>query len=51
MPYLDLCSLTKDVLARPHYDELLKHPMIQEYEVKPVDVGAWLTDIEKTVGL
>lgn len=49
--YLSFCSLTKDVLVRPHYDELLEHPLIKEYETKPVDVGAWLRDVEATVGL
>lgn len=49
--YLFFHSLTKDVLVRPHYDELLEHPLIKEYETKPVDVGAWLRDVEATVGL
>ncbi len=44
-------SLTKDVKERPRYRELLEHTLIKEYEEKPVDVGAWLRDIEKTVGL
>lgn len=48
--FLSQC-LTKDVEVRPHYAELLKHPLIKEYETKPVDVGAWLRDVEKTVGL
>lgn len=48
--FLSQC-LSKDVTARPHYAKLLEHPLILEYEIKPVDVGAWLRDVEKTVGL
>lgn len=44
-------SLTKDVDVRPHYAELLEHPLIKEYETKPVNVGEWLRDVEKTIGL
>ena len=55
MSFLDMCvyvhSLTKDVLIRPHYEELLGHPLIKEYEIKPVDVGAWVRGIDDMVGL
>lgn len=51
MVFMFLSSLTKDFTVRPHYSELLEHPLIKEFEVKPVDVGAWLRDVEKTVGL
>ena len=43
-------SLRKEVEKRPHYPELLQHPLIKEYESKPVDVGVWFQDICKTIG-
>ena len=48
---LMLCSLTKEVGVRPRYDKLLEHPLIKDYDEKEVDVGAWLRDVDKTVGL
>lgn len=41
-------SLTKDVEKRPHYSELLTHPLILEYETKPVDIGLWYQEVCKT---
>ena len=49
--FFHLYSLAKEVLTRPHYDDLLGHPLIVEYEEKPVDIGEWLQGIERTVGL
>ena len=43
-------SLTKDVEKRPHYSELLAHPLILEYETKPVDIGLWYQEVCKTHG-
>lgn len=48
---MPLLSLTKDVDTRPRYAELVEHPLIKEYETKAVNVGEWLRDVEKTVGL
>ena len=39
-------SLKKEVKDRPYYSELLGHPLVKEYEMKPVDVVVWLKDIE-----
>jgi mitogen-activated protein kinase kinase 7 len=36
--------LTKEVGRRPHYAELLQHPLIKKYEVEPVDIGVWLQE-------
>ena len=46
-----MCSLTKDVAMRPHYGNLLEHPLIKEYENRDIDVGAWLRKVETIVGL
>ena len=37
-------SLTKDVEKRPHYAELLEHPLIKKYEAESVDLGAWFQE-------
>ena len=44
-------SLCKDVDERPQYDKLLLHPLIKEYEEKPVDVGEWFSEMCSTHGI
>ena len=43
-------SLSKEVVVRPYYRDLLEHPLIKEYESKEVDVGQWFRDVIKTIG-
>ncbi|XP_019851593.1 PREDICTED: dual specificity mitogen-activated protein kinase kinase 7-like isoform X2 [Amphimedon queenslandica] len=43
--------LCKDVDERPQYDKLLLHPLIKEYEEKPVDVGEWFSEMCSTHGI
>lgn len=50
-PSLSLSSLCKDVDERPQYDKLLLHPLIKEYEEKPVDVGEWFSEMCSTHGI
>jgi hypothetical protein len=45
-----LSSLSKEVVVRPYYHDLLEHPLIKEYESKDVDVGEWFRDVNKTIG-
>jgi hypothetical protein len=45
-----LSSLSKEVVVRPYYRDLLEHPLIKEYESKDVDIGEWFRDVNKTIG-
>ena len=38
-------SLCKDVNSRPHYSQLLQHPLIIQYDQRPVDIAAWYTEV------
>lgn len=42
--FLSKC-LTKDVEKRPHYAELLDHPLIAIYEQKEVDIARWFAEV------
>ena len=48
--HIHYTSLTKDVEKRPHYSELLTHPLILEYETKSVDIGRWYQEVCKIHG-
>jgi len=49
--YSPLHSLTKDVEHRPHYTELLQHPLIKKYERESVDIALWFSGVCKKHGL
>ena len=50
LPLPSLLSLTKNVEKRPHYSELLEHPLIKKYETETVDLGEWFKDMCRTHG-